>query len=93
VLLAKRIPLRQQLAPIASMASIKIKMTSRQPYANIVPRGNTSEILIQLVLFVLLENTKTQTINQVQVVKYVAKVLTKMKTAVHSVNFVHLERN
>jgi hypothetical protein len=92
-LLAKRIPLRQQLAPIASVASIKIKMTSHQPYANIVPRGNTPKLSMQLVLFVVLENTKNQTINQVQVVKYVAKVLTKMKTAVHFVNFVHLERN
>jgi len=58
-----------------------------------VLRGNTSKLSMQLVLFVVLENTKNQTINQVQVVKYVAKVLTKMKTAVHFVNFVHLERN
>ena len=48
---------------------------------------------MQLVLFVELENTKNQTINQVQVVKSVAKVLTKMKKAVRSANFVPLEGN
>jgi hypothetical protein len=48
---------------------------------------------MQLVLFVVLENTKNQTINQMQVVKSVAKVLTKKKKAVTTVNFVHLGRN
>ena len=56
--------------------------------ANCVPRGNTSKLSMHLVLFVELENTKNQTINQVQVVKSVAKVLTKMKKAVHFVSFV-----